>query len=264
MDQIPKLTVGAIETVSHLLGECATGTKITNFLKAKNIPDNSGESTKWKRLNSIFNELQEKNGFANKVLDICATILDPSRFIGRAGEFEEYRQEFNKILAFSGLKYGKNGRFKKCEQAQSLDEAERRVQTIQSKFRGRNIHPEVLKYCKAELMRDNLFHAVFEATKGLAERIRDESGIRDKDGSALVDKVFSINQPLLAFNKLQTETERSEHKGFSSLLKGCFSAVRNPLAHQPKILWKGEDDIIDYFSLISFLHRKLDNCLQHI
>ena len=76
-----------------------------------------------------------------------------------------------------------------------------------------------------------------------------------------MDKVFSINQPLLAFNTLRTETEKSEHKGFASLLKGCFSAFRNPLAHQPKILWKGdEDDIVDCFSLISFLHRKLDNC----
>ena len=38
-------------------------------------------------------------------------------------------------------------------------------------------------------------------------------------------------------NTLETETERSQHKGFASLLKGCFSAVRNPLAHEPKILW---------------------------
>ena len=261
MNKIPKLSLGAIESISHLLGEGATGTEITNFLKDKGIEDNSGESTKWKRLYSTFVDLQKKDGLANRVLDISKTILDPARFIDKADKFEEYRQKFNQILAFSGLEYGKNGEFKRCEQAQNLDEAERRVQTIQSKFKGRSIHSEVLKYCKAELMRDNLFHAVFEATKGLAERIRDKSEIRDEDGSLLVDKVFSIKQPVLAFNSLRTETEKSEHKGFASLLKGCFSAVRNPLAHRPKILWKGEDDIIDYFSLISFLHRKLDNCI---
>ena len=260
MDQIPELSLGSIESISRLLGECATGTEITIFLKAKNIDDNSGESTKWKRLNSIFIELQKKDRRANRLLDISATILDPARFTNREDEFEESRQEFNQILALSGLEYGKNGKFKKCAQAQTLDEAERRVRTIKSKFKGRSIHPEVLKYCKVELMQNNLFHAVLEATKSLAERIRDKSRIRDKDGSLLVDKVFSINQPLLAFNTLRTETERSEHKGFASLLKGCFSAVRNPVAHQPKILWKGEDDIIDYFSLISFLHRKLDDC----
>lgn len=123
------------------------------------------------------------------------------------------------------------------------------------------MHPEVVKYCSAELMHDNFFHAVFEAAKGLAERIRIMSGVQ-ADGASLIDRVFSIDRPLLAINSLRTETERSEHKGFSALLKGCFAAVRNPLAHEPKILWEGEeDDAADYLSLISLLHRKLDQCV---
>ena len=116
------------------------------------------------------------------------------------------------------------------------------------------MHPEVLKYCRTELMQANYFHAVFEATKGLAQRIRDMVSI-EADGAALVDRVFSIERPLLAMNALQTETEKS-------LLKGCFGAVRNPLAHEPKILWEGEDDAADYLSLISLLHRKLDDCVS--
>ena len=121
------------------------------------------------------------------------------------------------------------------------------------------MHHEVLKYCRTELLQDNYFHAVFEASKGLAQRIRDLSGIQS-DGAALVDRVFSIERPILAINTLQTETEKTEHKGFAALLKGCFGAVRNPLAHEPKILWDGEDDAADYLSLISLLHRKLDCC----
>ncbi|MDI3485355.1 MAG: hypothetical protein PWQ50_575 [Methanolobus sp.] len=72
--------------------------------------------------------------------------------------------------------------------------------------------------------------------------------------------MFAIERPILAINSLRTETEKSEHKGFAMLLKGCFGAIRNPLAHEPKILWEGEDDAADYLSLISLLHRKLDNC----
>ena len=135
-----------------------------------------------------------------------------------------------------------------------------RVNIIMTKLNERNIHTQVLKYCKAELMEDNYFHAVFEATKALAQIIRDKTGIQ-KDGSALVDEAFSINNPYLIFNKLQTETERAEHKGFTMLLKGCFSAIRNPKAHEPKILWSGEDDVIDYFSLISMLYKKLDSAI---
>ena len=78
------------------------------------------------------------------------------------------------------------------------------------------------------------------------------------------DNVFSVNEPVLAFNRLETETEKTEHKGFAALLKGCFAAIRNPLAHEPKILWKGEDDAADYFTLISLLHRKLDDCVPTV
>ena len=77
-----------------------------------------------------------------------------------------------------------------------------------------------------------------------------------------MDRVFSVNGPVLAFNTLQTETEKAEHKGFALLLKGCFAAVRNPLAHEPKIMWDGEDDAADFFTLISLLHRKLDDCVR--
>jgi len=110
-------------------------------------------------------------------------------------------------------------------------------------------------------MHDNYFHAVFEAAKGLAQRIREMTGVQ-LDGAALVDKVFACDRPLLAFNRLETETEKSEHKGFATLLKGCFAAIRNPLAHEPKILWEGEEDAADYLTLISLLHRKLDGCFR--
>ncbi len=222
--------------------------------------DDSGESTKWRRLYHVFLTSQQKYGCANQILDFIKALLNPVRFVGRSAEFETHRQHLNAILAFSGLEYGADGEFRRCEAAQTLVEAEKRLRTIQAKFQGRRIHPEVLKYCRAELLQDNYFHAVFEATKGLAQRLREMSDI-DAEGAGLVDRVFSIEQPALAINTLRTESEKSEHKGFAALLKGCFAAVRNPLAHDPKILWEGEDDAADYLSLISLLHRKLDDCV---
>lgn len=258
---VPSFPEGQIESIARLLGESGSGSDITRVLHDRGLQDNSGESTKWRRLYSIFLEYQRRDGCANRIVDFIQSFLIPSRFVGRSQEFEESRQQLNTILVFSGLEYGKDGKFRTCSAAQTLDEAERRAQTIRSKFQGRRIHPEVLKYCRAELLQDNYFHAVFEASKGLAQRIRDMSDVQI-DGAVLVDRVFSVERPLLAFNSLQTETEKSEHKGFASLLKGCFAAVRNPLAHEPKILWQGEDDAADYFSLISLLHRKLDDCVK--
>lgn len=261
MKSIPSFPEGQVEALARLLGEYGSGTDISRVLHDRGLRDNSGESTKWRRLYSIFLESQRDHRCANRVLDFIQSYLTPARFVGRSEEFENRRRELNTILAFSGLEYGNDGQFRRIEAARTLNEAEARVRTIRAKFQGRRIHPEVIKYCRAELLQDNYFHAVFEAAKGLAQRIRELAGA-DGDGAALVDLVFSVERPVLAFNTLRTETEKSEHKGYAALLKGCFAAVRNPLAHEPKLLWQGEDDAADHLSLISLLHRKLDECVR--
>jgi uncharacterized protein (TIGR02391 family) len=260
MSTVPSFPEGQGEALARLLGECGSGSDISRVLQDRGLVDGSGESTKWRRLYWIFLNCQHQHGCANRIIDFVQSFLAPARFVGRSEEFEAHRQALNTILAFSGLEYGKDGKFCVCNTAQTLDEAEGRARKLRTKFQGRRIHPEVLKYCRAELLQDKYFHAVFEATKGLAQRIRDLSGVQ-ADGAALVDHVFSIDRPVLAINSLRTETEKSEHKGFASLLKGCFGAVRNPPAHEPKILWQGEEDAADYLSLISLLHRKLDDAV---
>ena len=260
MNKVPSFPEAQIEALAKLLGDCGTGSDITRVLKAQGLQDNSEQSTKWRRLYSIFLHSQQQYNCANSVLNFIAAFLTPARFVGRNAEFEQYREDLNVILAFSGLQYGQDGQFRQCQTVQTLDEAERRLRTIRAKIQGRRIHAEVLKYCRAELLQDNYFHAIFEATKGLAQRVRDMSGM-PTDGAALIDAVFSVDRPILAINTLRTDTERSEHKGFAALLKGCFAAIRNPLAHEPKILWDGEDDAADYLSLISLLHRKLDDAV---
>jgi len=261
MGSIPQFTDGTIDVLSKLLGEYGTGSDITRILKSQGLVDRSGESTKWRRLYNVFTESQKTYKSANHVLAFIKSFLEPTRFVGRKDEFEKARGELNEILILSGLEFGVDGNFRKLEAAKTLDEAERRVQTIRNKFQNRNIHPEVWKYCKTELMQKNYFHAVLEATKGLFQRIRDLSGVK-ADGPALIDKVFSIENPILVFNTLQTETEKTDHKGVAMLLKGCFSTIRSPRAHEPKILWDGEDDTADFMTLISLLHRKLDGCIR--
>ena len=260
MSAIPPFQESSVEVLARLLGECGSGSDISRVLADRGIRDDSGQSTKWRRLYSIFLGIQRRDRSSNRILDFIQSYLAPARFVGRNEEFEQHLIELNTVLAFSGLEFGADGQFRNRPAVATLPEAERRADKIKSKFQGRPIHPEVLRYCKAELMQDNYFHAVFEASKGLAQRIRDKAGV-DGDGASLVDRVFSVEQPILALNTLQTETERAEHKGFASLLKGCFAAVRNPLAHEPKIMWDGEDDAADYFTLISLLNRKLDDCV---
>lgn len=261
MSSIPTFAEGQVEALARVLGECGSGTDISRVLHDRRLQDQSGESTKWRRLYAIFLQTQRDDACANRIMDFIQSYLTPARFVGRGEEFEIRRQELNAVLAFSSLEYGSDGQFTRVDAARTIGEAEARVRTLRAKFQGRCIHPEVMKYCRAELLQDNYFHAVFEAAKGLAQRIRELASV-DGDGAALVDLVFSVERPVLAFNTLRTETEKSEHKGYAALLKGCFAAVRNPLAHEPKVLWQGEDDAADHLSLISLLHRKLDHCVH--
>ena len=172
--------------------------------------------------------------------------------------FEETRQKLNEKLAFSGFEYTSDGEFGSRPVARTLSDAERH-ETLLAKLDGGNVHPGALAYRRPELLQNDYFHAVLEASKGLAQRVRDKSG-SGGDGAKLVDEVFPKENPILAFNALNTRTEKSEHKGFAALPKGRFMAVRNPHAHTPKIHWEGEDNAADYFTLISMLYRKVDSC----
>lgn len=65
--------------------------------------------------------------------------------------------------------------------------------------------------------------------------------------------------PILTLGHLNTESEKSEQRGFANLLIGLFGAVRNPLAHAPKMNWPmSEQDALDILTLVSLIHRQLD------
>ena len=106
-------------------------------------------------------------------------------------------------------------------------------------------------------MANNYFHAVFEANKGLFERIRELSGLCT-DGYPLIEESFSQN-PILIINNYITQSEKDEHKGFCNLLKGLCGMFRNPEAHEPKVSWEvTEQDALEILGIISYCHRRLD------
>lgn len=261
MPPVDSFPDGHLETLARISGEFGTGSDITRILDGKGIIDGSGDSTKWKRLYWVFARLQSQDRCADQVLDLIGAFLEPGRFVGRRDEFDDHRESLNSVLLLRGIEYDERGLFRSVRAAATLTEAEGRARAIGEKLKGRRIHPAVSKYCRAELMQENYFHAVFEAVKGLADRIRDMSGM-DGDGAQLIDDVFLGDDPALAINTLQTKAEREQQRGFGALLKACFAVVRNPLAHEPKIFWQGEDDVADYFTMVSLAHFKLDKCVS--
>ena len=103
-----------------------------------------------------------------------------------------------------------------------------------------------------------VIEAVLEATKGIADKIREKTGL-NADGAELIDQAFGGQYPLLRINEYKTDTHRSEQRGFVNLLKGLFGTSRNPTAHAPRIAWNMEEqDALDLFTLASYVLRRIE------
>lgn len=260
MSKFPQFDDDVLEKIARILENEVTQAGLNEVFLNCGIEDTSG-GAKWRRIFHSLRKRQVNDFCGNCVAHLIQTILKPVKYLNKEDHFLTVIQELNSVLSFSGLKYDEEGNFRKVSMAKTISDAERRSGKLRHKLKERRIHSEVIKYSSKEYLEDNYFHAVFEAVKGLAQRIRNLSGI-NKDGVELLEVAFSTKQPLLAINALQTDTDRSEHNGLVWLLKGCFSGIRNPHAHIPKVLWQEtEEDAADYLTLISLLHFKLDRVI---
>jgi uncharacterized protein (TIGR02391 family) len=262
MPKIEKFRENVLESICDVLGATdtgLTGSEIGKYLSRCGIPDGV-TSTKRVRLYEALSAKQKRDDCGNSILHFIETTMDPVNHTAMQGWFETKRGELNKVLAFSGLQIGENGKCRVVTVASTLSEAEQRAERLQRLLKERGVHADVLKFCQARLLQDNYFHAVLEATKSIAGKIRQRTGLSE-DGAALVDKTFGFrNQiPFLAFSRLQTETEQGEQTGLMNLMKGVFGTFRNPTAHEPEISWVvTEQDALDLLTMASFLQRRID------
>lgn len=250
-----------LEQICKVLGETASGSEISAMFQQLGISDENPTGTKWRRLQAALGARQRQDRSGNCVVGFIYKAMNPVRYATNNDAFEHRRHELNQILIFAGYNLEPNGKLRIQKAAQTIDEADERAGKLRSELRRRAVHADVLQFCRAELVRSNYFHAVLEATKSVADKIRQRAALTS-DGAALVDQAFALGKtgiPVLAFNSLRTETERNEQMGMVNLMKGMFSAFRNPTAHAPKISWTiTEQDAFDLLTLASLLHRRID------
>jgi len=71
----------------------------------------------------------------------------------------------------------RNGMISEVTTARALSESESIASAIRKVLVERKVHRGELEFCRAELLVDNYFHAIFEATKSVAEKLRQKSGL---------------------------------------------------------------------------------------
>lgn len=262
MEQIEPFNAQKLEAACKVLADTErglTGSELGYLIHDCKIQDVTPTMTKWKRLFNALGEAQNKHQVGNHLIMFINRALDPVSYARDKEKFEWRKSELNVVLSFSGFYVREDGKVARTTKETTLRGAREKAGALRAKLEDRGAHAEVFNYCRAELLDENYFHAVLEAIKGIAQRIRDMTSLTT-DGADLVNTAFSVKKPVLKINMLVTETEMSEQKGFSNMLVGLFGSVRNPVAHAPKTSWPmNEQDALDIMSTVSFIHRKLDN-----
>ncbi|AJK46213.1 hypothetical protein BGL_1c17040 [Burkholderia plantarii] len=250
-----------LEAIARALGHTTdglSGTEIGRLLAMARIDDTNPGITKWIRLFNALENCQNRLGHRRYVLAFIRFAMKPDRYAYNPERFEPMRANLNRSLAFAGLQVRQNGELVDSERASTLPDAIRRADELRADLAARGVHADVLAFCRSEIVADNYFHAVLEATKSVAAKLRERTGLVD-DGAALVDRALGGNPPMLAINGLADESQISEQRGFANLVKGMFGMFRNTTAHAPKLLWSmSKHDAEDLLTLASLIHRRLD------
>jgi uncharacterized protein (TIGR02391 family) len=250
-----------LRAIAQALGDTDSGltnAEIDDLLHHCGIADEHGPGTKWKRLYVDLWNRQVRDGHRKASLAFVRKAMKPERYLKAPERFATLRANLNMALSFAGLEIDEAGELHSAGRVHTLTEAEQRARELHSDLQTRGVHPDVLAFCRAELLDDNYFHAVLEAAKSIFDKLRALTGSAE-DGAGLVDRALCGNGPKLAINALRTESERSEQTGFANLLKGTYGMFRNPAAHEARIKWAmSKEDAEDLLSLASLIHRRLD------
>lgn len=122
-------------------------------------------------------------------------------------------------------------------------------------FADLDLHPEVKNRVSKLFLDGHYANAVEDACKVLDLLVKIRSG-DDRSGTDLMQAVFSPKTPILRFNDLASETDRSEQQGMMFLYAGTMLAFRNPRAHE--LIDDDAEKALEIISFISFLAKALD------
>ena len=257
---IPKFDQTHLEQMARTIVDAVTHAELTRLMNTCGIAQQGG-NPRWERMLLALSARQDRDGCGNNVGAFVQAVMAPVRFVGNPEAFSNLRHSLNQVLAFSSLHLAEDGKLTKVAQAKTLTEAQECAGRLRAELQRRQVHHDVLRFCKPELLEENFFHAILEATKSVADKLRSKTGLVS-DGAALADAAFGGKLPRLALNRLVTESEQSEQSGFCNLLKGIFGVFRNQTAHEPKITKTyTEQDALDLLTLVSYVHRRIDSAV---
>lgn len=178
-------------------------------------------------------------------------------FMGHSPTLEQIRDGYNKgvLTSIENLSAIKKGFLENLEDAGLTSSGK----TLKA-YDGLDLHSQIER-ASGSLFRDGHYsNAIENAVKALNGIVRLNSGIDDKDGTALMEFVFSQNNPVLKFNTLSDQSDKDEQKGFMMLFSGAIAGLRNPRAH--KIIKDDAEMALEFIAFISLLAKLADKATK--
>jgi uncharacterized protein (TIGR02391 family) len=123
-------------------------------------------------------------------------------------------------------------------------------------YEGLELHPAIERAAGQLFKDDHYANAIEDAVKALNALVRLNSGVDDKDGTALMEYVFSPKNPVLKFNDLTDPFDLDEQKGFMMMFSGAVAGLRNPRAH--KVIKDDPEMALEFIAFISLLAKLAD------
>lgn len=121
------------------------------------------------------------------------------------------------------------------------------------------MHPIIIRVCKEKYFDGYYADAVESAFKEVNSRCKKIYKLKtgeEKDGSDLMNSIFSVNRPLLRFENINTESGNNVQKGYMQIFSGSMTGIRNPKAHENQVLTK--ESAYKRLMLASLLMDKID------
>lgn len=118
-----------------------------------------------------------------------------------------------------------------------------------------DLHPDI-EQGAGKLFRDGHHaEAVEHACNALNSAVKLRSRRDDLDGAPLMQRVFSVSDPVLAFNGLKDDGDRNEQEGLMHLFTGAVLAFSNPRAQ----LRDHPEHALEFIQFMSLLAKLLES-----
>jgi uncharacterized protein (TIGR02391 family) len=132
----------------------------------------------------------------------------------------------------------------------------RKGATIQQKIGFEDLlHPVIYEHAYQQYLDGHYRDAVLNSIVAVFDLMRERTGL-DLDGSALATQCLSLDKPYLILSEIDSESGKSDQKGFMQILQGAYIGIRNPKAHS---LTHDLDDVkaAQYLIFASLLARRI-------